>query len=103
MQNLIYELFDYLNDVEKSYRITISNLHKQLQEENTDSDKKIRIQIEESGLENIKNLQKKMTMGKNKAYKSNLRIIAFIKKHRILALVIKNVLRKISPKKANSH
>lgn len=52
---------------------------------------------------NIKNLQKKMTMGKNKAYKSNLRIIAFIKKHRILALVIKNVLRKISPKKANSH
>ena len=44
---------------------------------------------------NIKNLQKKMTMGKNKAYKSNLRIIAFIKKHRILALVIKNVLRKI--------
>lgn len=52
---------------------------------------------------NIKNLQKTMTMGKNKAYKSNLRIIAFIKKHRILALVIKNVLRKISPKKANSH
>lgn len=52
---------------------------------------------------NIKNLQKKMTMGKNKACKSNLRIIAFIKKHRILALVIKNVLRKISPKKANSH
>lgn len=52
---------------------------------------------------NIKNLQKKMTMGKNKAYKSNLRIIAFIKKHRILALVIKNVLRKIPPKKANSH
>ena len=57
MQNLIYELFDYLNDVEKSHRITISNLHERLREDNTDIDRKIKMQIEENGLENIKNLQ----------------------------------------------
>ena len=57
MQNLIYELFDYLNDVEKSHRITISNLHEQLREDNTDSDRKIKMQIEENSLKNIKDLQ----------------------------------------------
>ena len=57
MQSLIYELFDYLNDVEKSYRITINNLNERLREDNTDNDKKIKIQIEENGLKNIKNLQ----------------------------------------------
>ena len=57
MQNLIYELFDYLNEVEKSHRITIRNLHERLQEDNTDSDRKIKMQIEENGLKNIKNLQ----------------------------------------------
>ena len=57
MQNLIYELFDYLNEIEKSHRITIRNLHERLQEDNTDSDRKIKMQIEENSLKNIKNLQ----------------------------------------------
>ena len=52
MQNLIYELFDYLNEVEKSHRITIRNLHERLQEDNTDSDRKIKMQIEENSLKN---------------------------------------------------
>ena len=52
MQNLIYELFDYLNEIEKSHRITIRNLHERLQEDNTDSDRKIKMQIEEKEQEN---------------------------------------------------
>ena len=57
MQDLAHELFDYLGNVEKSYRTTIRNLQKQIQDDPTDNDKKIRIQIEENGLKEIKGLQ----------------------------------------------